>query len=149
MDAKKLQHVVKLALLCLFLTTNAQEFNSKKFGKGLFDLKGKDSTWSMKVGLRFQTLALSSWDVQNGLRNPESSMLIRRSRLKFDGWAYSPKLQYKLELGLSNRDESGASYFTHNAPRHILDAVLKWNFSGNWVLWMVLFRVQLEYLIFH
>ncbi|MEN8964948.1 MAG: porin [Polaribacter sp.] len=136
MYAKKLQHVVKLALLCLFLTTNAQEFNSKKFGKGLFNLVGKDSTWTMKVGMRFQTLALSSWDVQNGLKNPESSMLIRRSRLKFDGWAFSPKLEYKLELGLSNRDKSGASYFTHDAPRQILDAVLKWNFSGDWVLWM-------------
>ena len=62
-------------------------------------------------------------------------MLIRRSRLKFDGFAYSPKLKYKLELGLSNRDMSGASAFTSNSPRYILDAVLKWNFSGNFVLW--------------
>ena len=124
-------------LLCLFtlLTVNAQEFNAPKFGKGLFNLVGKDSTWTMKVGMRFQTLATSSWDANNGLSNPASSLLIRRSRLKFDGWAFSPKLKYKLELGLSNRDKSGASYFTHDAPRQILDAVLKWNFSGNWVVW--------------
>jgi hypothetical protein len=62
-------------------------------------------------------------------------MLIRRSRLKFDGFAFSPKLKYKVELGLSNRDQSGASYYTHESPRYILDAVLKWNFSGNFVLW--------------
>ena len=62
-------------------------------------------------------------------------MLIRRSRLKFDGFAFSPKLKYKVELGLSNRDQSGASHYTHESPRYILDAVLKWNFSGNFVLW--------------
>ena len=118
------------------LSLNAQNTNAPKFGKGLFNLIGKDSTWSMKVGLRFQTLATSNWDAKNGLSNPGSSMMIRRSRLKFDGFAYSPKLKYKVELGLSNRDQSGASQYTSNAPRYILDAVLKWNFSGNFVLWL-------------
>ena len=123
------------------LSTNAQNTNAPKFGKGLFNLIGKDSTWSMKVGLRFQTLATSNWDAQNGLSNPASSMMIRRSRLKFDGFAYSPKLKYKVELGLSNRDQSGASQYTSNAPRQILDAVLKWNFSGNFVLWLGLTKL--------
>jgi len=124
-----------LCVLFISLSINAQETNAPKFGKGLFNLKGKDSTWTMKVGMRFQTLASSGWDVNGGLNNPSASMLIRRSRLKFDGFAYSPKLKYKLELGLSNRDMSGASAFTSNSPRYILDAVLKWNFSGNFVLW--------------
>jgi len=114
----------------------AQKPNAPKFGKGLLNLVGKDSTWTMKIGARFQTLAIAGWDAENGLSNPYSSMLIRRSRLKFDGWAFSPKLKYKLELGLSNRDKSGASYYTHDAPRQILDAVLKWNFSGKWVVWL-------------
>ena len=118
------------------MSVQSQKTNAPKFGKGLFNLVGKDSTWTMKVGMRFQTLATSSWDAENGLSNPTSSLLIRRSRLKFDGWAFSPKLKYKLELGLSNRDQSGASYFTHNSSRQILDAVLKWNFSGNFVLWL-------------
>ena len=124
-----------LCVLFISLSINAQETNAPKFGKGLFNLKGKDSTWTMKVGMRFQTLASYGWDVNGGLNNPSASMLIRRSRLKFDGFAYSPKLKYKLELGLSNRDMSGASAFTSNSPRYILDAVLKWNFSGNFVLW--------------
>ena len=119
----------------MFLNANAQETNAPKFGKGLFNLIGQDSTWTMKVGLRFQTLATSKWDVNNGLSNPESSMLIRRSRLKFDGFAFSPKLKYKVELGLSNRDQSGASKYTSNAPRYILDAVIMWNFHENFELW--------------
>ena len=135
MKLSQLRNVTILGCICAFLNVNAQESNAPKFGKGLFNLIGQDSTWSMKVGLRFQTLATSKWDVNNGLSNPESSMLIRRSRLKFDGFAFSPKLKYKVELGLSNRDQSGASKYTSNAPRYILDAVLKWNFSGNFVLW--------------
>ena len=135
MKLSQLRGVVTLSCICAFYSANAQEPNAPKFGKGLFNLMGQDSTWSMKVGLRFQSLATSKWDVNNGLSNPESSMLIRRSRLKFDGFAFSPKLKYKVELGLSNRDQSGASIYTSNASRQILDAVLKWNFSGNFVLW--------------
>jgi phosphate-selective porin OprO/OprP len=130
-----LQKAVTVICICAFLSTNAQKSNAPKFGKGLFNLIGQDSTWSMKVGMRFQTLAIAGWDISNSLSNPSSSLLIRRARLKFDGFAYSPKLKYKLELGLSNRDQSGASQFTSNAPRYILDALLKWNFSGNFVLW--------------
>ena len=62
--------------------------------------------------------------------------LIRRARLKFGGFAYSPRLEYKIELGLSNRDISGASPFTSNAPRYVLDAVVKWNFYENFELWV-------------
>ena len=47
----------------------------------------------------------------------------------------SPKLVYKLELGISNRDIGGVSPETNGASRIILDAVLKWNFAGNFNLW--------------
>ena len=136
MNLSLLRTTLISVFILAFLSLNAQNTNTPKFGKGLFNLIGKDSTWSMKVGLRFQTLATSNWDAKNGISNPGSSMMIRRSRLKFDGFAYSPKLKYKVELGLSNRDQSGASQYTSNAPRYILDAVLKWNFSGNFVLWL-------------
>ena len=127
------------ALLCisLFLCMNlsSQETNAPKFGKGLFNLIGKDSSFSMNMSARMQMLGTSNLDLNNGLTNPSSSLLVRRARLKFDGFAYSPKLKYKLELGLSNRDIGKASSFTNEAPKYILDAVVKWNFSGNFVLW--------------
>jgi len=131
---------INILWLCLFFlisySAKSQETNSPSFGKGLFNLVGKDSSWTMKVGARFQILAISNWDAVNGgLINPEQNFLVRRARLKFAGFAYSPKLEYKLELGLSNRDISGASQFTSNAPRYILDAVVKWNFHKNFVLW--------------
>jgi len=126
----------KTALLGMFLLAftllHAQEVKSGKFGKGLFNIVGQDSSWTMKVGLRAQLLGTSTW--YEG-ENNETSFLTRRARLKFDGYAYSPKLKYKIELGLSNRDQSGASPFTSNAPRYILDAVLMWNFYENFVIW--------------
>lgn len=94
----------------------------------------------MKIGFRMQFLASNSWLEQDNddgfLLEPQSNFLIRRSRLKFDGFAFSPKLEYKFEMGLSNRDMSGTSPFTGNTPRFIMDAVVKWNFYENFVLWV-------------
>ena len=114
----------------------AQQTNAPKFGKGLFNLVGQDSTWTMNIGARMQFLTIAGWDSNSdGLSNPSSSFLVRRARLKFNGFAFSPKLKYKLELGLTNKDIGGASEFTNNAPRYILDAVMKWNFYQNFELW--------------
>lgn len=125
--------LVALAFIGLgFSSLFAQEIESPKFGKGLFNLVGQDSSWTMRIGARMQFLAISNWE--DGQEN-EANILVRRARLKFDGYALTPKLIYKLELGLSNRDISGASEFTNNAPRYILDAVIKWNFYENFELW--------------
>ncbi len=124
--------LVMLWLFCISFSY-AQDANSSKFGKGLFNLRGEDNSWSMKVGLRMQLLGTSTWEEGE---KTETNFLTRRARLKFDGFAFSPKLSYKIELGLSNRDISGASEYTSNAPRYILDALLKWNFYKNFELWV-------------
>lgn len=127
---------LKITLVTLaffsFLLMKAQEDSSPKFGKGLFNLVGQDSTWTMKIATRMQFLAVANFEEGE---SGESNFLVRRARLKFDGYAFSPKLKYKMELGLSNRDISGASEFTSNAPRYILDAVIKYNFAKNFELW--------------
>ena len=134
---KNLKSYLSVFIILIGLSAVGQETNSPKFGKGLFNLVGKDSTWTMKVGARMQFLATNAWDMDaNGdFGKAETSFLVRRARLKFGGYAFSPKLKYKLELGLSNRDIGGASEFTNNAPRYILDAVVKWNFYKNFTLW--------------
>ena len=129
----KFQKLLVVSALLVLTSLSAQESNAPLFGKGLFNLVGKDSTFTMKVGLRMQFLSVSNWP-EGG--DYESSMLIRRSRLKFDGYAFSPKLKYKIELGLSNRDQSGILEYTSNTPRMIMDAVMMYNFAGNWVLWV-------------
>ena len=131
----KFNYLVICATLFICSNLSSQETSAPKFGKGLFNLICKDSSFSMNVSAIMQMLGTSNWDVNNGLYNPTSNLLVRRARLKFSGFAYSPKLKYKLELGLSNRDIGKASSFTNEAPKYILDAVVKWNFSGNFVLW--------------
>ena len=87
----------------------------------------------MKVGFRFQLLGVANFN-ENGENS--TNFLVRRSRLKFNGFVLSPKLKYKFELGLSNRDISGLSIYNRNTPRYIMDAQVKWNFYKNFELWV-------------
>lgn len=137
-NAMNFRHITVLFVFLGTIISYSQETNAPKFGKGLFNLVGKDSTWSMKIAARMQFLSTNTWnkgDDDNWV-DPEQNFLVRRARLKFNGFAYTPKLKYKLELGLSNRDISGASTYTGNAPRYILDAVIMWNFYENFELWV-------------
>ena len=132
----KLKITIVAVLLLAITSLNAQEISDTSFGKGLINFVAKDSSFSVKFAPRFQVRSMSSWDHNgNQYGSPNHNFIVRRARLKFDGFAYSPKLKYKLELGLSNRDISGANDFNRNTPRYILDAVIMWNFSGNWELW--------------
>lgn len=71
----------------------------------------------------------------NGFEDVSSNWLIRRSRLKFDGFAFNPKFKYKIELGLSNRDHGGENIHTNNTSNLILDAFVRWNFYKNMEVW--------------
>nr|WP_321229038.1 porin [uncultured Psychroserpens sp.] len=132
-----MKFLLTLALiLCAYSYSYTQEISDTSFGKGLINFVAKDSSFSIKFAPRFQVRSISSWDHDGDqYGSPEHNFIVRRARLKFDGFAYSPKLKYKIELGLSNRDISGANEFNRETPRYILDAVLMWNFAPNWELW--------------
>jgi len=106
------------------------------FGKGLLNYTASDQSFSVKFAPRFQLRQYASWDANDsGYDDAQYGFLVRRARLKFDGYAYSPKLRYKIELGLSNNDLSGVNAFTKNAPNQILDAVIMWSFAEKWEFW--------------
>ncbi|QIE59699.1 porin [Rasiella rasia] len=132
----KLNYLLVVIALLLMHSTAAQEISDTKFGKGLINFVAKDSSFSVKFAPRIQSRFNTTWN-HNGdsYDAAEYNFSIRRARLKFDGFAYSPKLKYKLELGLSNRDISGGNQFNRNTSRIILDAVVKWNFYENFELW--------------
>ncbi len=116
---------------CLSSTLSSQ-ISTKKFGKGIQFL-GKDSTFHVKMNVRFQNLMTHSWSLNDddfgSFEDYETNYLVRRSRLKFGGWAYSKKIKYKLELGLTNRDIGGGTGSEFNrAANVILDAYVDWNF---------------------
>lgn len=126
-----------LALVAFVFTAHAQQgVDETSFGKGLLNFTAKDNSFSVKFAPRFQVRQYSSWDANgSGYDKAEHGFLVRRARLKFDGFAYSKNLKYKIELGLSNNDLSGSNPYTKNAPNQILDAVIMWTFAKNWELW--------------
>lgn len=133
----KLTLIAVLLCTCFSFTANAQQTTDSKFGKGIFNVVAKDSSWSMKFATRMQFLSTSVLSANDpNSAEVEQNFLVRRARFKFNGFAFSPKLKYKFELGLSNRDISGGSQFTRDAPRYILDAVVMWNFAPDWELWI-------------
>ena len=124
------------AVLFLLLSSYdllSQQFQFDKFGDGI-RITAKDSSFYTKFSFRFQTLYQGRQEI--GTTNWNENFLIRRSRLKFDGYVLNPKIAYKVELGISNRDtRSGSIEQNGSTANIILDAVIKWNFVGNWYLW--------------
>jgi hypothetical protein len=127
-----------ILILCVIFSSflKAQEVSDTKFGKGMINFIAKDSSFSVKFAPRIQSRYQGQWDY-DGEEYDEANLnfIVRRARLKFGGFAFTPKLKYKMELGLSNRDISGASIYNRNTPRYILDAVIMWNFHENFELW--------------
>ncbi|MDO3693697.1 porin [Wenyingzhuangia sp. chi5] len=135
---------LRLTLLILILSVtnlSAQKIGLDTFGKGIFNSVSKDSTWSMKFGLRMQYLTTIGLNADDHNQfdfdgsNFQTDTKVRRYRLKFDGFVLSPKLKYKIELGMSNNDTGSANEYTKLGPKLILDAVIKWNFYKNLELW--------------
>ncbi|MEQ6167036.1 porin [Ekhidna sp. MALMAid0563] len=114
-------------------TAIAQDATSSKWGKRL-QFAAQDSSFYLKFGFRFQTLYDGRYDLENNIY--EDALMVRRTRLKFDGWAIDPRIVYKLELAVSNRDQrSGHNDESGNTANIVLDAVVKWNFAKNWHVW--------------
>lgn len=129
-------HLLFLTLFIgIFSKAEAQVITSK-FGKGI-QILGEDSSYYLKFGFRFQNLFESEWHIANNdiskMHHDNASFMVRRSRLKFDGWAVNPKLKYKLELAVSNRDNGGGAVNPefNNAANIVLDAYVDWNFWKN------------------
>lgn len=128
----RLFSIVGLMLTMFALNIANAQFTNKEFGKG-FNLVGKDSSFYLNAAFRFQNIFINDWTVRNddlsNIGDHESSFLVRRARLKFEGFAYSPKLEYKFELGLTQRDINNDNVtYLSNASQIIYDAVINWNF---------------------
>lgn len=129
--------IIKLALLISVfalasLYAHGQDQTNNRFGKGIRVIAA-DSSFSMKFGVRMQSL----YDGQLNLKTNdyEDGFQIRRFRLKFDGFVYNPKLEYKIELAIANSDiNGGAIPESGNTANIVLDAYVNWNFYRNWSL---------------
>lgn len=131
-----IRHItLALILLSTGLTCFSQAKVSSSFGKGI-NIMPEDSSFSMKINVRMQSLFVTTipTDLEEAT-DIETNFLVRRSRLKFGGFAFSPKLKYKIELGLSNRDIGGVVPQRGGTANIILDAFVRWNAFGNVEIW--------------
>ena len=108
-----------LTLILIVGSLNAQDITNNRFGKGLINVFAKDSSWSSKVAFRYQTRYEGNFDFEES--DYSGRAFVRRARIKGNGFAFSPKITYKFEYDVANG--------------YVLDAVVKWNFTGNWTVW--------------
>lgn len=127
-------HIGSLVVFFLVSFSAFGQINTTgNWGKGL-NFSPQDSSFQLKFGFRFQTLYQGVMDLETN--DYEDRLLTRRSRLKFDGWAFNPNVVYKVELAISNRDHrSGHIPESGNTANIVLDAAVKWKFAPGWQLW--------------
>ncbi|MEQ8472097.1 MAG: porin [Marinoscillum sp.] len=122
-----------LLLFTIICSGSGQIPVDASWGEGI-KLQAIDSSFSLKLGLRFQTLYEGEKYGENGDWNEQ--LMVRRYRIKFDGYAFKPNIKYKMELGISNRDSrSGNMDEIGHTANIVLDAVVKWEFISGVELW--------------
>ena len=97
----------------------SQDITNNTFGKGIKTI-AKDSSFLMKFSMRFQNRYDGTYIDRDSERYSDK-IYLRRSRLKFDGFVFTPKVVYKVEYDV--------------VSNQMLDAVIKWNFYGNLSVW--------------
>ena len=123
------------------MVAKAQLVRGKTFGKG-FTFVTADTSASMKMHVRMQNLMEVGFNdfINDGISLEDQTsvkFLVRRYRLKFGGFVLDKRLRYKMELGISNRDQGNKKNIDHNnsASNIILDAVIKYKFNKHWDFW--------------
>jgi len=114
-----MNRLIIIFFICFTTISFSQDITNNRFGKGLINVVSQDSSWSTKVAFRFQSRLDGIYDFNDTSFSNQG--YIRRARIKGSGFAFSPKITYKFEYDVANG--------------YVLDAVLKWNFAGNWSVW--------------
>ena len=131
---KHIQSIAVFIFLAVAGNLFAQQTIESTFGNGV-TVVAADESFSLKFNARVQSLFITEVPGME-FNEVQTNWLIRRSRLKFSGFAYNPKLQYKIELGLSNSDHGGETPETNNTSNLILDAFIRWKVAGNFEVWV-------------
>jgi len=92
-----MKNVIFVAALFVTTVISAQQtvesIKPTKFGNGILNFKGENDSWSIKMGARMQLLSTNNWIYKDHVFDEyAASAVVRRYRLKFDGFVYSPKV---------------------------------------------------------
>jgi phosphate-selective porin OprO and OprP len=95
------------------------------YGKGL-GIIPPDSSFSLNIRFRIQNRAAFETASETDLSVTEVEARVRRLRLRLDGFVYSPKLTYLIQLSFSRGD---MDYESLNFPNIIRDAYIQYAFN--------------------
>ncbi len=82
-----------------------------EFGKGI-QFTSPDSSFKLTVNGRIQSLFEGKSDLTNNTNGAD--FFVRRSRLNFQGTAFSPKFNYRIQIGFAQGDITSANSATQN-----------------------------------
>ncbi|GGG05732.1 porin [Pontibacter amylolyticus] len=129
--------LLALLLACPFAASaqtpdgNPPLFNFKR-GVGIVT---PDSSFSVNMRFRMQNRAMYNSISEDDFGVSEYEMRVRRLRLRFEGFMYSPKLTYNIQLSFSRgdmdwsmRDQSNIN----NSPNVVRDAVVYYKPNDRW-----------------
>lgn len=121
----------KVATLCygmvgllLASTAFAQQGTSVAFDPHKGIVVKRDTTFEMVFRFRMQDRVHFTLNAGDAAADAATSFLLRRFRLKLEGFAISPRLKYKVQIGLSRNDQSVGD---GSAPSPLLDALVFWS----------------------
>src|SRR5688572_15622128 len=97
------------------------------YGKGL-GITSPDSLFSMNIRFRIQNRAAFQTESESDLTISRVEARVRRMRLRFDGFVYSPKLSYLIQLSFSRGDMDFESL---GFPNIIRDAYIQYAVTKN------------------
>ncbi|CAN5320161.1 hypothetical protein BH23BAC2_BH23BAC2_14180 [soil metagenome] len=94
----------------------SQDITENRSGIVIINTIAGNSSYSIVFAARFQSLYSSQWEFPKYEESEfgDSHYLIHYATSKFDDFDYPPTLIYTREIGLSNRDISGSSFYTGN-----------------------------------
>ena len=129
--------IVTTSLLLITQFVTAQEspitFRTRP-QKGL-EIVAKDSLFSMQFQFRMQNRAAMLTKSDTDLSPDSYEFRVRRLRLKFEGFIYSPKLTYKVQLSFArgDMDWDGSQFSNINTSVNVVrDAVLYYSPNKHW-----------------
>lgn len=95
-------------------------------GKGIsFSPKNE----SFKTTIRFRMQNLAGMTFGKGMSQSQTQAEVKRLRLRFDGYIYSPKVLYSIQLGFTGSD---AKLSANGKANMILDAIVYYKPSSAW-----------------
>jgi len=100
------------------------------YGKGL-GIISPDSLFMLNIRFRMQNRAAFSTESGDDFSINEVEARVRRLRLRFDGFVYSPKLTYLIQLSFSRGD---MDYESLGFPNIIRDAYVQYAFNKTWAI---------------